>query len=222
MRVREGHEWVLGALESPTPVPLAPSPTEPLPLSIYQAQDMLPGMRERLPYHSHVYSRGDTCDGEDENGPRRRRTQARLSSTSVQRWKSCGIVTLGFRVGGRSRGRYATPISLDTIVAYSHVHVRRESLGFVHRSSTTLSHRAKTCRYDSQPFHRCTPFLFSQPSPSHTAPQVRLACPTDGQIHLVVREPATCRYVLTLYLPLVCNRPEYRPKTPNAASTPSQ
>jgi hypothetical protein len=43
--------------------------------------------------------------------------------------------------------------------------------------------------------------------------QVRLACPTDGQIHLVVREPATCRYVLTLYLPLVCNRPEFRPRT---------
>jgi hypothetical protein len=34
-------------------------------------------MRERLPYHSHIYSRGDTCGGDDVDGARRRRTQAR-------------------------------------------------------------------------------------------------------------------------------------------------
>jgi hypothetical protein len=43
---------------------------------------------------------------------------------------------LGFRVGVRSRGRFATPAdsSLHECSPYSHVHVRRESLGFVPRS----------------------------------------------------------------------------------------
>jgi len=75
--------------------------------------NLLPGMRERLPYHSHVFSQGDPCEIE----MKKRRTQ------------------------------------------------------------------------------------------------VRFACPVDGQVHLVVNEPSTCRYVLTLYLPIVCKHPAYRPTT---------
>jgi hypothetical protein len=46
------------------------------------------------------------------------------------------IVMLGIRVGDRSRGRFATPADfpLHECSPYSHVHVRRESLGFVPRS----------------------------------------------------------------------------------------
>jgi hypothetical protein len=50
------------------------------------------------------------------------------------------------RVGDRSRGRFATPADspLQDCSPYSQVHVRRESLGFVHRSRTLyLSPRAK-------------------------------------------------------------------------------
>jgi hypothetical protein len=41
----------------------------------------------------------------------------------------------GFRVGGRSRGRFATPADfpLHDGTPCSHIHVRRGSLGFVHR-----------------------------------------------------------------------------------------
>jgi hypothetical protein len=43
-------------------------------------------------------------------------------------------------VGDRSRGRFATPADspLHDGTPYSHVHVRRESLGFVPRSRTVL------------------------------------------------------------------------------------
>jgi hypothetical protein len=43
-------------------------------------------------------------------------------------------------VGGRSRGRLATPADfpLHDGTPFSRVHVRRESLGFVHRSRTIL------------------------------------------------------------------------------------
>jgi hypothetical protein len=48
------------------------------------------------------------------------------------------------RVGDRSRGRFATPADspLQDCSPYSHVHVRRGSLGFVHRSRAILC-RAK-------------------------------------------------------------------------------
>jgi hypothetical protein len=50
-------------------------------------------------------------------------------------------------VGDRSRGRYATSADfpLHDCSPYSHVHVRRESLGFVHRSRTSF------CRPRAQP-----------------------------------------------------------------------
>jgi hypothetical protein len=46
----------------------------------------------------------------------------------------------GFRVGDRSRGRFATPADspLHDCSPCSHVHVRRGSLGFVHRSRTNF------------------------------------------------------------------------------------
>jgi hypothetical protein len=56
--------------------------------------------------------------------------------------KSCESQRQGFRVGGRSRGRFVAPADfpLHDGTSYSHVRVRRESLGFVHRS------RAIFCR----------------------------------------------------------------------------
>jgi hypothetical protein len=47
--------------------------------------------------------------------------------------------------GGRSRGRFATPADSPRhdCSPYSHVHARRERLGFVHRSRHFLSRRAK-------------------------------------------------------------------------------
>jgi hypothetical protein len=53
--------------------------------------------------------------------------------------------TIGFRVGDRSRGRFATPADSARHggTPYSHVHVHRESLRFVHRSRAILSRRAK-------------------------------------------------------------------------------
>ena len=63
--------------------------------------------------------------------------------------KKLRIVT-GFRVGDRSRGRFAT---LHDCSPYSHVHARREILGFVRCS------RAIFCpplpQSDSHSFHRC-------------------------------------------------------------------
>jgi hypothetical protein len=64
----------------------------------------------------------------------------------------------GFRVGDRSRGRYATPADfpLHYGTPYRGLHVRRWGLGFVHRfKGHSLSRRAT--RYDSQLFHRCGP-----------------------------------------------------------------
>jgi hypothetical protein len=54
--------------------------------------------------------------------------------------KSCDRNREGFRVGDRSWGRYATPADfpLHDCSPYSHVHVRRESVGFVHHSRTIL------------------------------------------------------------------------------------
>ena len=58
--------------------------------------------------------------------------------------KKLRIVTLGIRVGDRSRGRYATPPISRYGSPYSHVHVRRWGLGFVHRSKAILCRR--TCQ----------------------------------------------------------------------------
>jgi hypothetical protein len=59
---------------------------------------------------------------------------------ALQRWEKLRIVTLGFRVGDRSRGRYATlAISLNTMVPRTAwLRVRRWGLGFVHRSRAIL------------------------------------------------------------------------------------
>jgi hypothetical protein len=57
----------------------------------------------------------------------------------------------GFRVGDRSSGRFATPADFPPhdCSPYSHVHVRRESLGFFHRPRTFL------CRPVPNPALRC-------------------------------------------------------------------
>lgn len=34
--------------------------------------------------------------------------------------------------------------------------------------------------------------------------QVQLACSPDADVYMLVREPETCRYVVTLYHPTVC------------------
>jgi hypothetical protein len=59
---------------------------------------------------------------------------------TIQRCKSCE--SLGFRVGDRSRGRFATPADFPPHdgTPYLELNVRLGSLGFVHRS------RAISCR----------------------------------------------------------------------------
>jgi hypothetical protein len=68
------------------------------------------------------------------------------------------IVTEGFRVGDRSRGRYATPADflLHDSTPYRELRVRRWDLGVVHRSRTFLCRRAEPKSHDSQRLHRCT------------------------------------------------------------------
>ena len=34
--------------------------------------------------------------------------------------------------------------------------------------------------------------------------ELRLACSPDKQAHMIVREPAQCVYIITLYLPKLC------------------
>jgi hypothetical protein len=57
---------------------------------------------------------------------------------SVQRCKSCESRLKGFRVGDRSRGRFATPADfpLHDCNPYRGLRVRRWGMGFVHRSRT--------------------------------------------------------------------------------------
>ena len=68
------------------------------------------------------------------------------------------IVREGFRVGDRSRGRFATPADspLHDCCPYSHVHVRRERVGFVPRSRTVFCRAEPNPCSDSQLLHRCT------------------------------------------------------------------
>jgi hypothetical protein len=42
--------------------------------------------------------------------------------------------------------------------------------------------------------------------------EVRLACSPDGEMHMLVREPAFCSYVVVLYVPTLCNMPELLPQ----------
>jgi hypothetical protein len=74
--------------------------------------------------------------------PLRRLVPARSSSTRLCRtaMQKLRIVTLGFRVGDRSRGRYATPADFPGRdgTPYRGLRVRHWGLGFVHRSRTIL------------------------------------------------------------------------------------
>lgn len=38
--------------------------------------------------------------------------------------------------------------------------------------------------------------------------ELRLACSPDKAAHMVVREPAQCLYIITLYLPGLCRTPQ--------------
>jgi hypothetical protein len=59
----------------------------------------------------------------------------------------------GFRVGDRSRGCYATPAEFPL---HDWLHVRPESLGFLHRSRAIFCRPVPNPnRYDSQLVHRC-------------------------------------------------------------------
>jgi hypothetical protein len=40
---------------------------------------------------------------------------------------------------------------------------------------------------------------------------VRIACSPDGDLHLLVREPDFCQYVLVVYSPALCSVPEFSP-----------
>jgi hypothetical protein len=64
------------------------------------------------------------------------------------------IVTVGFRVGDRSRGRFAPPVDLPRHDCSSRrgLHARRECLGFVPHSRSIF---CRPVRYDSQLLHRC-------------------------------------------------------------------
>jgi hypothetical protein len=67
--------------------------------------------------------------------------------------------SLGFRWEMSSRGRFATPADFPRheCSPYSHVHVRRERLGFVHRSGADFPVApCQTPMHDSQLVHRCT------------------------------------------------------------------
>lgn len=41
--------------------------------------------------------------------------------------------------------------------------------------------------------------------------ELRLACSPDKVAHMVVREPAQCLYIITLYLPGLCRTPQAAP-----------
>jgi hypothetical protein len=77
---------------------------------------------------------------------------------AVQRCKKLQIVCKGFRVGDRSRGRYATPAGFprQDSSPYSHARVSRASLGFVRRSSTGFCRPVPNPNISIRNFvHRC-------------------------------------------------------------------
>jgi hypothetical protein len=96
------------------------------------------------------------------NRPLRRRAYGeRCRTPACTAMRKLRIVALsGFRVGDRSRGRFATPADSPRhdCIPYSHAHVRRVSLGCVPRSRTIfLSPHAQIlsvaiCKL----LHRCT------------------------------------------------------------------
>lgn len=62
--------------------------------------------------------------------------------------------------------------------------------------------------------HVLTPLLALQPFNWHVAQlpwlicrstELRLACSPDKAAHMVIREPAQCLYVITMYLPGLCH-----------------
>lgn len=67
----EKHETVssilLGSFDD-----LATSNILPVRTPLLEAQEMLPGMRQRLPHHTHVFTQGDACEVETEDGEKKR------------------------------------------------------------------------------------------------------------------------------------------------------
>lgn len=41
--------------------------------------------------------------------------------------------------------------------------------------------------------------------------EVRIACSPDERMHLLVREPDFCSYIFVLYVPALCELPEFYP-----------
>ncbi|KAK3242402.1 Protein OS-9 [Cymbomonas tetramitiformis] len=111
----EKHETVSGILLGSFD-DLATSNVLPVRTPLLEAQELLPGMRQRLPHHTHVFTQGDACEVETEDGEKKK-----------------------------------------------------------------ILRRV----------------------------QVKFACSTDGHTHLLVIEPATCRYTIVLYLPIMCRHPKY-------------
>lgn len=44
--------------------------------------------------------------------------------------------------------------------------------------------------------------------------QVQLVCSPDAEVYMLVREPETCRYVVTLYHPSICDIQGYQHREP--------
>jgi hypothetical protein len=81
-----------------------------------------------------------------------KRCRIATNQVRVQRRKKSRIVTVGFRVGDRSRGRFATPADFlrHGCSPYSHAHVRRDSLGvFTSSKGHFLSARAGSNPFSS-------------------------------------------------------------------------
>jgi hypothetical protein len=50
--------------------------------------------------------------------------------------------------------------------------------------------------------------------------QVRSACSPDAESYMLVREPAMCRYIVTLYHPAICQDKKYAIRVVEAPSSP--
>ncbi len=50
--------------------------------------------------------------------------------------------------------------------------------------------------------------------------QVFMACSPDSEVYMIVREPETCKYSVTLYHPSLCEQDKYALRTVQAPSAP--
>jgi hypothetical protein len=104
------------------------------------------GLRPRIPSRRKRGSRLVMCHGrgsrllcvEQTHGARGAQLGRHALRFAAQRCKSCESQRQGFRVGDRSRGRYATPAGFPSARLYFVPGATRTTLGFFHRSRTIL------------------------------------------------------------------------------------